>query len=127
VSQTAKEFFESLPERANGRTIEGVNSTYVFAIDGAGTWTVKVDDGKLVVDEGDQGGDCTISASEETDDGKLVVDEGDQGGDCTISASEETFQRIRDGKLNPFTAYMTGKLKVKGDMAAAMKLKELLG
>jgi putative sterol carrier protein len=103
VSQSAKEFFESLPERANGRRIEGFHSTYVFAIDGAGTWTVKVDDGKL------------------------VVDEGDLGGDCTISASEETFGRIVDGKQNPLTAYMTGKLKVKGDMGAAMKLKDILG
>ncbi len=103
MSQSAKEFFESLPERANGRTIEGTHSTYVFAIDGAGSWTVKVDDGKL------------------------AVEEGDHGGDCTISASEETFVRILDGKQNPLTAYMTGKLKVKGDMGAAMKLKDILG
>ncbi len=103
MSQSAKEFFESLPGRANGRRIEGIHSTYVFAIAGAGTWTVKVVDGKL------------------------VVDEGDQGGDCTISASEETFQRIREGKQNPLTAYMTGKLKVGGDVGAAMKLKDLLG
>jgi putative sterol carrier protein len=103
VVQSAKEFFDTLPERANGRRIEGIHSTYVFAIDGAGTWTVKVDDGKL------------------------VVDEGDQGGDCTISASEQTFGRILDGKQNPLTAYMTGKLKVKGDMGAAMKLKDILG
>jgi len=103
VSQSAKEFFESLPERTNGRRIDGIDSTYVFAIAGAGTWTVKVDDGKL------------------------VVDEGDHGGDCTISASEETFQRIRDGRQNPLTAYMTGKLKVSGDVGAAMKLKDLLG
>jgi putative sterol carrier protein len=103
VSQSAKEFFESLPERANGRRIEGIDSSYVFDIDGAGKWTVKVDDGKL------------------------VVDEGDHGGDCTISASEETFGRILDGKQNPLTAYMTGKLKVRGDMGAAMKLKDILG
>jgi putative sterol carrier protein len=103
VSQSAKEFFESLPERANGRRIEGIDSTYVFAIDGAGTWTVKVADGKL------------------------VVDEGDQGGDCTIAASEETFGRILDGRQNPLTAYMTGKLKVSGDVGAALKLKDLLG
>jgi len=99
----AREFFESLPDRANGRHAEGVDARYVFAIDGAGTWTVKVADGKV------------------------AVSEGDKGGDCTISASEETFERIVDGKQNPLTAYMTGKIKIKGDLSAAMKLKEILG
>ena len=33
--------------------------------------------------------------------------------------------RIVDGKQNPLTAYMTGKLKVHGDVSAALKLKHL--
>lgn len=99
----AREFFEKLPSRANGRHAGGIEASYVFAIDGAGTWTVKVEDGKV------------------------AVSEGDHGGDCTISASEETFEKIVDGRQNPVTAYMTGKIKVKGDMSAAMKLREVLG
>lgn len=98
----AREFFESLPSRANGKTAEGVDASYVFAIDGAGTWTVKVENGKV------------------------AVSEGDQGGDCTISTSEATFEKIVDGRQNPLTAYVTGKLKVSGDLNAAMKLKEVL-
>jgi putative sterol carrier protein len=35
------------------------------------------------------------------------------------------FARILTGKQNPMTAYMTGKLKVHGDLGAAMKLKNL--
>ena len=31
----------------------------------------------------------------------------------------------RRGEQNPTTAYMTGKLKIKGDMGAAMKLQKL--
>jgi putative sterol carrier protein len=42
-----------------------------------------------------------------------------------ISASEETFQKIIAGEQNATSAYMTGKLKVKGDMGAAMKLQKL--
>jgi putative sterol carrier protein len=99
----AREFFESLPSHANGKHTEGIDARYVFAIDGAGTWTVKVADGKV------------------------AVSEGDTGGDCTISTSEETFERIVDGKQNPLTAYMTGKIKIEGDLSAAMKLKEILG
>ncbi len=102
MSQSAREFFESLPARANGRT-DGVDASYVVDIAGSGTWTVKIDDGKV------------------------EVTEGDGGGDCTVSASEETFQRILDGRQNPLTAYMTGKLKVKGDINAALKLKDVLG
>lgn len=99
----AREFFESLPSRANGKRAEGIEASYVFAIDGAGTWTVKV------------GG------------GKVAVSEGDAGGDCTISASEATFEKIVEGRQNPLTAYMTGKIKISGDLSAAMQLREVLG
>ncbi len=34
-------------------------------------------------------------------------------------------QKIVAGEQNPTTAYMTGKLKIKGDMGAAMKLQKL--
>ena len=47
------------------------------------------------------------------------------GGEATISTSAETFDKIVAGEQNPTTAYMTGKLKIKGDMGAAMKLQKL--
>jgi putative sterol carrier protein len=53
------------------------------------------------------------------------VTEGAGDADCTFSASEENFQKIVAGEQNPTTAYMTGKLKIKGDMGAAMKLQKL--
>jgi putative sterol carrier protein len=102
VSASAKEFFESLPSRANGSKTAGMHASYVFEIEGGGTWTVKVEDGKV------------------------TVTDGDTGGDCTISASEDTFEHIVAGTQNPLTAYMTGKLKVSGDVSAALKLKSLL-
>jgi putative sterol carrier protein len=98
---SVQEFFESLPQRVTPERIAGVNNTYVFEIEGAGTWTVAVADGALTVTEG---------AGE---------------GDVTISASEENFRKIVAGEQNPTTAYMTGKLKVKGDIGAAMKLQKL--
>jgi len=100
VTQDIKDFFDGLPGRAEGKTA-GINSTYVFDIEGAGTWTV------AVTDEGAQ------------------VTEGDQGGSCTIEASAETFSKVVSGEQNATTAYMTGKLKIKGDMGAAMKLQKL--
>jgi putative sterol carrier protein len=97
----SKEFFEGLADRIDPERTAGMSNTYLFDIDGQ-QWTVAVQDGAVNVTEGDAG-----------------------GADCTISSSEETFQKLVSREQNPTTAYMTGKLKVKGDMGAAMKLQKL--
>ena len=51
--------------------------------------------------------------------------EGGGEADTTITTSEETMMAVISGEQNPTTAYMTGKLKIKGDMGAAMKLQKL--
>ncbi|WP_226622522.1 SCP2 sterol-binding domain-containing protein [Alloyangia pacifica] len=63
--------------------------------------------------------------------GSLIVDEngarvGDDEADVTLTADTETFRAIIDGEKNPTTAFMTGKLKVDGDMGAAMRLAGVL-
>ncbi len=99
---TVQEFFQTLPERADTTKTAGMNNSYAFDIEGAGQWTVKVTDGSVAVEDG-----------------------MDDGADCTISTSEEVFEGIIAGEQNPTSAYMTGKLKLKGDMGAAMKLQKL--
>ena len=96
-----REFFETLETRIDPAKAAGLTASYRFEIDGAGSWTVDVDDGKVSVSE--NGGDA----------------------DCTISTSSETFMRIANGEQNPTAAYMSGKLKVKGEMGSAMKLQKL--
>lgn len=59
--------------------------------------------------------------------GTVVLDSagvraGDEDTDVTLTADTDTFQAIMDGDLNPTSAFMTGKLKVDGDMGTAMKL-----
>lgn len=98
---TVQEFFEQLPTRVDPGKTAGMNSSYVFDVTGVGAWTVRVSDGAV------------------------SVSEGAEDADCTISASEETLLRIASGEQNPTTAYMTGKLKVAGDMGAALKLQKL--
>jgi putative sterol carrier protein len=98
---SAREFFETLESRVDSSKTAGMNNSYLFDIDGAGKWKVDVRDGNVSVTEG----------------------EGD--ADATISASEETFEKLVNGEQNPTSAYMTGKLKVKGKMDAAMKLQKL--
>ena len=46
--------------------------------------------------------------------------------DVTISADAETMKDMFSGTLNPTTAYMTGKLRIEGDMSAAMKLAQIV-
>ena len=63
--------------------------------------------------------------------GAVVIDgEGarasDDDADVTLSADVETFQGILSGDTNPTSAFMTGKLKVDGDMGMAMKLASVL-
>ena len=47
--------------------------------------------------------------------------------DCTISASYETFRGIFDGNISPTTAFMSGRLRISGDMGVAMRIASLLG
>ncbi len=98
---SVQEFFEGLAARVPADRVAGMNNTYVFDIEGAGAWTVAIANGLIEVTEG--------------------IGEAD----TTFSASEESFEKIVAGEQNPTTAYMTGKLKIKGDMGAAMKLQKL--
>jgi putative sterol carrier protein len=101
MADAVQEFFANLESRADSSKTAGMSNSYVFDIEGAGEWKVDVDDGKVTVAEG--GGDA----------------------DVVISTSQETFEKIIAGDVNPTSAYMTGKLKIKGDMGAAMKLQKL--
>jgi len=96
-----REFFETLESRVDASKTAGMNNSYVFDIESAGIWKVDVVDGSI------------------------KVTEGGTDGDVTIRASEETFRAVANGEQNPTTAYMTGKLKIDGDMGAAMKLQKL--
>jgi putative sterol carrier protein len=102
VAENAREFFETLETRASASSkAAGLNATYLFDIDGAGKWIVRVENGKV------------------------SVHEGEGQADTTISASADTFMRIVNGDQNATSAFMMGKLKVRGDMGNAMKLQQL--
>jgi len=98
---TAQEFFDALPSKVDPTKTVGMNNSFAFDITEVGVWTVVVTDGVV------------------------SVVQGEHEADCTISASEETLLKIARGEANATTAYMTGKLKIKGDMGAALKLQKL--
>ena len=55
-----------------------------------------------------------------------VVTDADVEADCTITMSKETYLKIQRGEIKPMIATLTGKLKVKGDIGLAQKLKQLM-
>ena len=102
---SARVFFEDLAARTadgSART-RGLRATYRFDVEGAGSWLVAVDDGAV------------------------SVSETDAAADCVISAPEELFLRIVRGEQSPMGAFLMGKIRVQGDTALAMRLKDLLG
>ncbi len=101
MADAVRDFFESLPSRVDPAKTAGFRNSYVFDIEGVGQWTVHVADGDV------------------------RVSEGAESADCTIGASEETFRKLVAGEQSAMSAYMAGKLRVQGDMGAAMKLKNL--
>ena len=58
------------------------------------------------------------------DENGVSVNDGE--ADCTLSADADVFQAIIEGDTNPTAAFMTGKLKVDGDMSMALKLGSML-
>ena len=101
MAQSTREFFESLESRSEVGKAAGLDNSYLFEIEGAGRWVV------------------------DAKGGAVSVTEGGEDADCTITTSADTFEQIAAGALNPTAAYMTGKLKVAGDIGAALKLQNL--
>ena len=54
------------------------------------------------------------------------VSEEDGAADTTIKVSWEDWQSMAAGQLDGMTAFMTGKLRIEGDMSNAMQLQGVL-
>jgi len=98
------EFFNQVPQKVDKDKIQGMNAVYQFNVtgDGGGEWNVKVANGEAAAAEGT------------ADDPSITL---------TIAADD--FVSLVTGKLNGQTAFLTGKLKIKGDMTLAMKLQSV--
>jgi putative sterol carrier protein len=108
ATSSVKDVFEKhLPPRlaAKPDVVSKINAVYQFNISGPGG-------GSWVVDCTTQGGKIEAGATE--------------NAKCTVAATEQDFLNIMNGKLNPQMAFMSGKLKIQGDMGLAMKLQLIL-
>ena len=84
------------------------------------------------------GEDCGLGATlkfDFGDDGVLMLDatqvpnlvsNEDGEAQCTMAISIENFMEMAEGNLDGTAAFMSGKLKIQGDMSIAMKLGPIL-
>jgi hypothetical protein len=105
---TVKDVFDHhIPAKFQAKpdVVQKIGAIYQFNISGpgGGSWSV----------------DCTQP-------GGRIAPGTSGGAKCTVAATDADFLAIVNGKLNPQMAFMSGKLKVQGDMGLAMKLQQLL-
>lgn len=108
IFMTPKEYFDTkVPEnlKVKAEKISTINAIYEFQIKGpnGGTWTL----------------DLTVP-------GGQVSDSSSGKANCTVTMEDENFVKMVTGNLNPQMAFMTGKLKVAGNMGLALKLTNIL-
>lgn len=101
---SVKEVFEKMPEVFNPASAAGVNTIFQFHITGAeaADWNVVVKDNACQVSEG-------VHASP----------------NVTLTMVDQDWLALCNGTLNGMTAFMTGKLKVSGDIMAAQRIQSL--
>lgn len=103
---TIKAIFETeIPKNLNAEKAKKINACYQFKI------------------TGDEAGDYFIDLTKEKDWSGVGVA---GNAKCTITVGSKEWKDILLQKLNPQMAFMSGKLKVQGDMGLAMKLQQLL-
>ena len=54
-----------------------------------------------------------------------IVTGQDLEADCTVRMTLDTYDKLQRRQIKPFMAVASGKIKVKGDMSIATKLKKL--
>lgn len=104
MPDTIAEAFGGMAENFNAEKAAGMTATYQWDItgDGGGKYYAKITDGSIDAGEGEA-----------------------ENPNITITVAAQDWLDILNGKLDGQMAFMSGKLKVKGDMSLAMKLKTL--
>lgn len=100
------EIFNSMASNFNAEKAGDLNASVVFDLSGdeGGTWTVTVADGACNIQEGSS-----------------------DNASATVKMAADDYEAMTSGKLNPMMAFMSGKIKVDGDLNTVMKFQSLFG
>ena len=103
-AQAVRATFTGMVARFAPEKAAGLTATIAFNLSGenGGLFWIKVADGAA-----------------ETGEGSVA------SADMTVHASADDWFAVAIGELNPMQAFMTGKLKIQGDMGLAMKMQSL--
>jgi putative sterol carrier protein len=78
--------------------------------------------GTLKFDLGEAG---TLFIDGSSGDNTVAVDKDDPAK-CTITMTADDFRELIHGRLQPAVAFMTGRMRVDGDMGLAMRLGQMV-
>jgi putative sterol carrier protein len=101
---TPQEVFNGMRQSFQAEKAKGVHARYQWELSGpnGGQWWIDVDDGKYKMGKG------KIS-----------------NPNVTLVAKDKDWVAVSNGKLGGTWAYMTGRLKIRGDQGLARKLGEI--
>jgi putative sterol carrier protein len=101
---SCKQAFEQMPSRFNKEAAKGLSAVYQFDLsgDGGGKWQVAIKDQTVEVKEGQH-----------------------PSPNITISMTAQDYLDMVAGKLNGQVAFMSGKLRISGDMGLALRMQSL--
>jgi putative sterol carrier protein len=101
---SCKQAFDMMPSRFNKEASKGLSAVYQFDLagDGGGKWHVIIANQQCEVKEG-----------------------AHASPNITISMSAQDYLDLVNGKLNGQVAFMTGKLRIAGDMGLALRMQSL--
>jgi putative sterol carrier protein len=103
VSEDLKEIFSKMPEAFVSEKATGINAAIQLDLQGddGGQWVLEIANGQIAVEAG----------TTPTPNLTLTMDAAD-------------YVAISKGDANPMTLFMTGKIKVEGDITLAMKFQD---
>ena len=106
MAATPSEYFTELAGKVNKDKVKGMNAIYQWDITGAGggKWHVILQNDDVKVGDGQA-----------------------TNPNITLTLESQNFMDLVTGKLNGQMAFLTGKLKIQGDMTLAMKLQSIIG
>jgi putative sterol carrier protein len=104
TAESVQQIFSEMPNRLNPQAAQGLDCVIQYDLmgDGGGQYHSKIKDGAATITPGP-------AASP----------------NMTITMNAQDFVDMTSGKLDGMSAFMSGKLRIAGDMGLAMKLQSL--